>query len=85
MLTIHFRNTFKKTAMFRQALKVYLPSDMESDFKLETLKLRMLSTNFIRNMIILNHGEEVAADLVRKLPQSLTNYRAVQILSLIHI
>lgn len=59
---LQFRNTFKDPDLFRQACAIYLPPDIKDKLKLETLKLRQLSGNFIRNLIITNYGVDPDKD-----------------------
>lgn len=59
---LQFRNTFKNPAIFQQACEIYLPEDIKAKLKLETLRLRQLSGNFIRNLIIINYGVDPDKD-----------------------
>ena len=47
---LQFRKSFKDPELFRQACEIYLPDEIKSKLKLETLKLRQLSGSFIRNL-----------------------------------
>jgi len=59
---LQFRKSFKDSELFRQACEIYLPDEIKSQLKLETLKLRQLSGSFIRNLIIMEYGVDPEKD-----------------------
>ena len=59
---LQFRKSFKDPELFRQACEIYLPDEIKSQLKLETLKLRQLSGSFIRNLIIMEYGIDPEKD-----------------------
>ena len=59
---LQFRKSFKDPELFRQACEIYLPDEIKSKLKLETLKLRQLSGSFIRNLIIMEYGIDPEKD-----------------------
>ena len=59
---LQFRKSFKDPALFRQACEICLPDEIKATLKLEKLKLRQLSGDFIRNLIIMEYGIDPEKD-----------------------